>query len=142
MKHYIPLCKDFSNIEQAINLFNDDKIRQIFTQNAYDDLIKSGKYSYNQFIQDFDKILLEKGFLPKINQDFEKKITKILYRDYHKRILQKTPKFTLDLFLELNGLFKKNYPKIYRRIFTNLKPGIKILQKLKMKIQIFYAKKI
>lgn len=141
MKHYIPLYKDFSNIEQVINLFNDDKIRQIITQNAYDDLIKSGRYSYKQFIQDFDKILLEKGFLPKINQDFEKEITKILYRDYHKRILQKIPKFTLDLFLEFNGHFKKNYPKIYRSILTNLNPGINALQKLKKKFQIFMQKK-
>ncbi len=65
MVHYIPLKKDFSNFEEVIRIFKDQKLRSKLTENAYRDLIASGKYSYLKFIQGiFDKWLLDCGLKP------------------------------------------------------------------------------
>src|SRR6185295_10312129 len=62
MVHYIPLKKDFSNFDNVIQLLSDRAIREELTENAYRDLIASGRYSYAKFIDVFDKELEEQGF--------------------------------------------------------------------------------
>jgi len=54
MHHYIPLKKDFSNFHEALNIFNDTIVRNRLIDNAYKDLIESGKYSYKNFIAQLD----------------------------------------------------------------------------------------
>ena len=68
MKHYIPLKKDFSNFETTIQLFNNSRVRLELTENAYNDLIASGKYTYKRFIQEFDKHLALQGLYPSGSQ--------------------------------------------------------------------------
>jgi hypothetical protein len=55
--HYIPLKKDFSNVDQVLRLLDDDRYLEELTERAYQDIIKSGKYSYKNFIQEFDRLL-------------------------------------------------------------------------------------
>lgn len=69
MVHYIPLKKDFSNFDEVIRLFKDKNIRQQLTENAYRDLISSGKYTYKSFIESFDNELIKNGFRPEIQDD-------------------------------------------------------------------------
>ncbi len=57
--HYIPLKKDFSNFDEVIRLFKDPAVRKEITDNAYRDLVESGKYSYRKFIEEFDENLKE-----------------------------------------------------------------------------------
>jgi hypothetical protein len=64
MVHYIPLKKDFSNFSDVIRMFKDEKLRHRLTENAYCDLITSRQYSYQRFIEDFDRELLETGLEP------------------------------------------------------------------------------
>jgi len=64
MEHYIPLKKDFSNFDQVIRLFSDASVRCQLTENAYRDLIASGKYSYKKFIGEFDDHLEGVGLKP------------------------------------------------------------------------------
>ena len=52
-KHYIELKKDFSNINEVIEMAQDPELYNKITNRAYSDLIESGKYSYQSFIQDF-----------------------------------------------------------------------------------------
>ncbi|HEU4684002.1 MAG TPA: hypothetical protein VFS39_05830 [Nitrospira sp.] len=54
MVHYIPLKKDFSNFNEVMQLFLDQTVRHELTENAYRDLIASGKYSYSKFVKQFD----------------------------------------------------------------------------------------
>ena len=61
MVHYIPLKKDFSNLHEVIRMFNDRHLRQEITENAYQDLIASGRYSYQRFIDGFDHELQRAG---------------------------------------------------------------------------------
>lgn len=63
MVHYIPLRKDFSNFEDVTRMSKNHKFRSELTENAYRELIASGNYSYQRFIQEtFDKWLLDCGF--------------------------------------------------------------------------------
>lgn len=53
--HYIVLKKDYSNISDVINKIKDDDFLQKMADRAYNDIIRSGKYSYKKFIEMFDK---------------------------------------------------------------------------------------
>lgn len=58
--HYIPLKKDFSNIEDVFAKLLDETYIKIMTERAYNDVIRSGKYSYRSFISSFDRYLASK----------------------------------------------------------------------------------
>jgi hypothetical protein len=64
MEHYIPMKKDFSNFGGVIRMFKDERLRDELTENAYRDLIASGKYSYKGFIESFDNELIQAGLIP------------------------------------------------------------------------------
>jgi hypothetical protein len=64
MEHYIPLQKDLSNFDAAIELFSDPEVRRELTENAYRDLIASGQHSYERFIAGFDRTLIAAGLDP------------------------------------------------------------------------------
>ena len=59
MVHYIPLKKDFSNMDQVLSLLDDHDFVEKMTERAYRDLIESGKYSYRSFIKYFEDTLPE-----------------------------------------------------------------------------------
>jgi hypothetical protein len=67
MVHYIPLRKDFSNLDEVLTLFRDPQVRHELTQNAHRDLIASGRYSYERFIERFDEDLIEAGITPEVS---------------------------------------------------------------------------
>jgi hypothetical protein len=61
MTHYIPLRKDLSNVEEAIERFSDEALRAELARNARRDLIDSGENSYERLIAGFDAVLAEAG---------------------------------------------------------------------------------
>jgi len=67
MVHYIPLQKDFSNFDDCLRMFHDEALRRELTDNAYRDLIVSGKFSYQSFMQTFDERLIEAGLQPDVS---------------------------------------------------------------------------
>jgi hypothetical protein len=67
MVHYIPLQKDFGNFDEVMHLYYNAALRRELTENAYRDLIASGRYSYRKFIADFDQQLLALGLSPAID---------------------------------------------------------------------------
>jgi hypothetical protein len=86
MVHYIPLEKDFSNYEDVLRMFKDRKLRSELTENAYRDLIASGKYSYRKFIQEiFDKWLLDCEFAPGTATGDGDKVTALLENGANRR---------------------------------------------------------
>nr|ABQ76012.1 hypothetical protein [uncultured haloarchaeon] len=62
--HYIPVKRDYSNLEEVLNKYRDPAVRSRLTENAYTDLIVSDEYTYKSFIQSFDEMLRQKGFQP------------------------------------------------------------------------------
>ena len=49
--------KDFSNFEDVLTMMKDEILVKKIIENAYNDLILSGKYSYKSFIQEFENTL-------------------------------------------------------------------------------------
>lgn len=71
--HYIPLKRDFSNLDEVLTLIKEDKLRESIVERAYNDIVASGKYNYRSFI-DFvidqaclDLPVKEKPFLTHIS---------------------------------------------------------------------------
>ncbi len=49
--HYIELRRDFSNIEEVLELVASDRLREEMTGRAHDEVVASGKYSYEAFVR-------------------------------------------------------------------------------------------
>ena len=58
-EHYIPLEKDFSNVDEVFDRLADTKRLQEMVTETRCDIIESGRYSYRRFIKDFDRRLEE-----------------------------------------------------------------------------------
>jgi hypothetical protein len=116
MVHYIPLKKDFSNFEEVITLFKDPNIRHQLTENTYNDLINSGRYHYKKFIEEFDEILIEQGYIPDIDIKSAENISLQLRKSIRKKYL--IALFTDVFMVPLRGIFYKislhNQKKIKR----------------------------
>jgi hypothetical protein len=61
MRHYIPLKKDFSNLDSVIDLIRDPEVRRDLTETARRELIDSGQWSYARFVGGFDEVLADAG---------------------------------------------------------------------------------
>ena len=70
--HYIPLKKDFSNIDEVFNIYNDIDKREQIVANAYEHLINSNLFLYTNFINSFDSIIDGFKFTSLLDQDFQK----------------------------------------------------------------------
>jgi hypothetical protein len=56
-EHYIPLKKDFSNVDQVFDAIHDSSLLGDIIKRAYDDVIASGKYHYSAYISDIDDFI-------------------------------------------------------------------------------------
>jgi hypothetical protein len=63
-RHYVPLRKDFANLEEVLASLHDDEQRSKMTSEARRDLITSGRYSYESFVREFDTELERAGVAP------------------------------------------------------------------------------
>jgi hypothetical protein len=55
-KHFLPLKKDFSNVDEVLAKLHDDAFLEALTERAYADIILSGRYSYQTFVQWLDTV--------------------------------------------------------------------------------------
>jgi len=55
--HYIPLKKDYSNIDDVLAKLEDVDYLKALTDRAYRDVIDTGRYSYATFVRTFDDIV-------------------------------------------------------------------------------------
>jgi hypothetical protein len=58
-RHYIPLEKDFSNIEEVLERVRDTAYLDELAGRAYDDLVASGRYSLRTMVAEFDAVIAE-----------------------------------------------------------------------------------
>ena len=58
-KHYIPLKKDFSNLDEVLERVRDDPSIQDMAERAYHDIYLSGRYTYRTFANRIDQALRE-----------------------------------------------------------------------------------
>jgi hypothetical protein len=62
-KHFLPLKKDFSNVDEVLAKLHDDAFLEALTERAYADIIGSGRYTYQAFVQVVDEVL-ERSWRP------------------------------------------------------------------------------
>ena len=60
-RHYIPLAKDFSNFDEVVERLRDLPALERMAAVAFDDIIRSGRYSIRRFVERFDRALDEHG---------------------------------------------------------------------------------
>jgi hypothetical protein len=51
VRHYIPIRRDFSNVWEVLELVQKDNVREEITNNAYQDIAASEKYTYKTFVE-------------------------------------------------------------------------------------------
>jgi hypothetical protein len=56
-EHYIPLAKDYSNVDEVFAKLEDLPFLEEMTERAYRDVIATGTYSYRRFIEGVDAYL-------------------------------------------------------------------------------------
>lgn len=49
--HYIELKKDFSNIDEVLEIVKEDELRQKIVERAHKDIVESGKYTSKSYVQ-------------------------------------------------------------------------------------------
>jgi hypothetical protein len=57
--HYLPLKKDFSNFPEIIDAIRNKEIWEKITAQAFEDLIKSSKYTFKNYIYSLDNLFEE-----------------------------------------------------------------------------------
>jgi hypothetical protein len=58
-RHYIPIESDYSNLDAVIDNLQDGDAIATITEQAYRDIVKSGKYSYRSFVAEVDSIWVD-----------------------------------------------------------------------------------
>jgi hypothetical protein len=48
-RHYIPLKRDFGNLDEILEIVKRDELRSKIVENAYQDIVASGGYTYREF---------------------------------------------------------------------------------------------
>lgn len=57
-RHYIPLKSDFSNLDEVLRGLGDDERRSRITHVAYDEIVASGRYTYEGFARSLVEAVL------------------------------------------------------------------------------------
>lgn len=118
-EHYIPLKKDFSNIDEVIEAFSDDETRKRITDKAYEDIILSGKYDLKSFVEDFEKQIFMGRIDCELDASTNRAVNKLLRKGKFKRDLrERLLKFVFNVFPGKRLLFK--YVKPLWLYFKNL----------------------
>jgi hypothetical protein len=55
--HYISLKQDFSNLDEVLDKIRDLPLLNRITEQAYEDIYASGKYTYEKFALEIDKVI-------------------------------------------------------------------------------------
>lgn len=108
-RHYIPLKKDFSNINQVLDYLRDDAFLQNMADTAYQEVALNPNYHYKQFIKSVDGV---------IEQAFRSRNKHVVTHPYQRdRFQQHATSPTL----------KNRLIEHVRRVYLALPPHIKTL---------------
>ena len=95
MVHYIPLKKDFSNLDEVVRNIKDAELRAELTANAHRDLIASGEWSYRRWVGGVDAVLSEAGVDGRAEPDAVERVGAALRRGSRRRRRRRLVQWTL-----------------------------------------------
>jgi hypothetical protein len=102
--HYIPLEKDFSNIEIVLAKLRDIQFLEKMTQRTYEDLVATGKYSFRTFIKAFDSVVMQHYFLQRVVEQYKIRYLAAYLESHARRVHIKYLHFILKDILQKLGL--------------------------------------
>jgi len=127
-KHYIPLKKDGSNLDEVFTLLHDENYIDKMVETAYEEIIASDKYSYRTFVEMVDKeieISLN-SLMNKPSSIKYKEISSIIPPSPITTVpIRSLPPLQLDMRNNLTSMLYIVWNKIPARIRFYLKPVIK-----------------
>lgn len=53
-KHFIEIKRDLSNVEEVLDQMADEELRKRITEDAYRDIVESGRYTYRRFVEQIE----------------------------------------------------------------------------------------
>lgn len=56
-RHYLPLAKDFSNVDEVVERIRDTEELDAMIRRAFDDVVASGRYAYAELVRSLDEII-------------------------------------------------------------------------------------
>lgn len=133
MVDYLPLKKDFSNFDEILKLYHDTEFRKQITDNCYQHLIASGKYTCEKFINGFDEELVKQGFDYRLSHNQRQNMG--VWFDLNKDIpLRIVPRYVMYISNEILSILEKlisttefgkknimpTWNRIYRFIYMKL----------------------
>jgi hypothetical protein len=66
-QHYIPVARDYSNVEHALDALEDRRMVQAMVKKAYDDVVASEQWTYRTFVAQTEREVFERRRLPRMN---------------------------------------------------------------------------
>ena len=75
--HYIPLAKDFSNMDVVAEKLRDPEFLRAMTERAYEDIVASDRYSYRAFIKEFDQVVTQEIIALAFSRAWSKTATRL-----------------------------------------------------------------
>lgn len=113
-RHYVPLKKDFSNIEEVVLVLKDNKKCAEIIANAYAEIAINPKFSYKKLVEDFD-LLVNDLFKTSPVSVSEKNITT---EDFYK-------KYPFFVIYNPHGLVRYNVTNFTKRIYYKMPPKVR-----------------
>ena len=66
-EHYIPVRKDFADVDKALDAFADHELVSRLVRKAYADVVESGRWSYRTFVRECEADILDGSALAHMN---------------------------------------------------------------------------
>ena len=63
-EHYIPVRRDYSDVERALDALSDRELVSRLVRTAYRDIVESGKWSYRSFVRESEEEIFDGAALP------------------------------------------------------------------------------
>ena len=101
MVHYIPLKKDFSNLDHGDRADRDPDVRRELTENAHRDLIASGHWSYRRFVNGVDDVLSGAGVSGRVDAQTVSRVHSALGRRSRLRRLRRVASWNARRLLRI-----------------------------------------
>lgn len=124
MRHYIPLEKDFSNIDFVIQCLQDEKLMQSIADSCFEEIANNPKYSYDYFVGEFDRSLA--SHFAKSNH--------VVHKYYTRK------QFSIIKIISLKYFFQRNVARFLQAVLlsTGLRGALfSVWLKLPIRLQMF-----
>jgi hypothetical protein len=119
--HYIPIASDFSNLEEVVKKIADVKYCEEMAERTYNEVVRSGRFSYETFVRDVLRRVEDLGGNPKAKSSRVKELVAAMFlrisEDYVVPVSRKVYALKALGFKVLNGL---GLAEVYRGLRRRL----------------------